>query len=87
MSGYHIRDIRRGELGESSKIQEELDELIDAECQNNKVLMLCELSDIYGAMDLFLHKYFEGLTMYDIAVMAKATKQSFESGERCERDD
>jgi hypothetical protein len=80
--GYHIRDIRKGELGESSKIQEELDELMDAEDQGNKVLMLCELADIYGAMDLYLHRYFESLTMYDIAVMAKATKQAFEDGER-----
>ena len=87
MSGYHTREIRKGYLGESSKIQEELDELMDAEDQQNKILMLCELSDIYGAMDMYLHKYFEGLTMYDVALMAKATKQAFESGERRSEED
>lgn len=34
MSGYHIVTIQKGDLGESSKIQEELDELKDAENQD-----------------------------------------------------
>ena len=34
--GYHITEIKKGELGEISKLQEELDELKDAHAQQCK---------------------------------------------------
>jgi hypothetical protein len=42
--GYHLRPISKGVLGEASKIQEELDELLDAEAQQNKILAMVELT-------------------------------------------
>jgi phosphoribosyl-ATP pyrophosphohydrolase len=80
--GYHIKDIKKGTVGESSKIREEVEELIDAEEQHNKIMMLCELSDIYGAMDAFLQKHFPDLTMQDVEVMAHTTARAFKSGHR-----
>lgn len=38
--GYHLQPIAKGTLGQASKIQEELDELLDAERQNNKILAM-----------------------------------------------
>jgi hypothetical protein len=82
VTGYHQKQIRKGELGELSKLQEELDELSDAKAQSNKILMLCELSDLYGAMALFLEKHLPQSTMEDLRVMSEATARSFKSGER-----
>ena len=42
---YHLTEIAKGVLGELSKIQEELDEVKDAENQQNKIMIGCELSD------------------------------------------
>lgn len=79
--GYHKRAIVvRGILGETSKIEEELDELKEAFEQDNKILALCELSDLYGAMEAVAEKL--GVNMEDIKKMAAATKRSFQSGER-----
>lgn len=36
--GYHVTSIKKGELGELSKVQEELDEAFDALKQNNPVI-------------------------------------------------
>lgn len=84
--GYHTKKIERGEFGEVSKIQEELEELIDALDQNNKIMALCELADMYGAMNGFLQKHFDDITIEDIAVMAEATKRAFEDGDRLPKD-
>ena len=83
MSGYHLKEIPKGTLGESSKIKEELEELLDAEDQKNKVMILCELSDIIGAIDLYLYKHFnDTITIEDLVTMQKATKRAFKSGDR-----
>lgn len=79
--GYHLREIPNGVLGEFSKLEEEFEELKDANEQQNKILMLVELSDLYGAIECFIDLHFN-LTMNDLAEMSKATKRSFESGER-----
>jgi hypothetical protein len=42
--------IKAGVYGEMSKIQEELDEAIDAESQGQTLLLMIELSDIIGAV-------------------------------------
>lgn len=79
--GYHKRAIVvKGTLGETSKIKEELDELEEALEQDNKILALCELSDLYGAMEAVAERL--GVNMEDLKKMAAATKRSFQSGER-----
>jgi hypothetical protein len=80
VGGYHKREIKKGVLGESSKIREELDELEDAEDQENKILVHCELADLYGALRACAREYW--LTMEDLVTMADATERAFQSGER-----
>lgn len=82
LSGYHVTDIKKGVLGSSSKIQEELDELIDAESQKNKILALNELSDIIGAIDAYLSQNFSEISLDDLIKMSNATKSAFSSGVR-----
>ncbi len=77
---YHLTEIAKGVLGELSKIQEELDEIKDAEQQNNKIMIGCELSDLYGAVEAYANKF--GLTMDDLSIMSEATKRAFKSGRR-----
>ena len=85
--GYHLKEICRGKVGELSKIQEELDEAIDAEDQENQVMILIELSDIIGAVECYLEKKFDGvITIEDLVTMAKATRRAFLSGARTCRD-
>jgi hypothetical protein len=78
--GYHTVKIAKGELGKSSKIQEELDELRDAEKQKVKILILCELADLYGALRACAWSY--GLEMEDLRRMATLTDSAFKDGER-----
>jgi hypothetical protein len=40
--GYHVTNIEKGKLGFISKIQEELDELRDAEKQGSKIMMMVD---------------------------------------------
>lgn len=80
--GYHLNAITKGELGESSKIAEELAELQDAEAQGNRILVLCELADLYGAIELYLENHLPNFGMGDLAKMSKATARAFEEGER-----
>jgi hypothetical protein len=77
---YHLAIIKKGILGKSSKIQEELDELIDSEIQNNKIMAMVELSDLYGALEAVAVEY--GLSMNDLKIMSEATKRAFISGTR-----
>lgn len=78
--GYHTRQITKGVLGHSSKIREELEELEDAELQGNRILAMCELADIYGALAYAAEMY--GLTMTDLEKMALATSSAFKEGSR-----
>jgi hypothetical protein len=82
--GYHLASskIRKGELGEISKIQEELDELTDAMTQNCRVMALLELSDLIGAIELFLEENFSGFTIEDLLTMQRITKRAFLNGAR-----
>ncbi len=80
--GYHLRDIPRGVLGESSKIMEELLELQDAEDQGVMVMALVELSDVYGAMRHYLRTNFPGMSMDDLERMADVTERAFKNGRR-----
>ncbi len=78
--GYHLVKISKGVLGEPSKIIEEVEELIDAMKQQNKILASVELSDIYGAVEEVAKRY--GLTMADLQKMSDATKRAFLDGTR-----
>lgn len=80
--GYHKTEITKGVLGTTSKIAEELDELKDAEQQGIKILMLCELADLVGAVDWYLRKQFPSLSIKDLQEMATATEAAFKDGER-----
>lgn len=78
--GYHKNKIKKGVLGELSKIQEELDELKDAEEQGVKILIHCELSDLYGAIREYANKF--GLSMDDLKQMSDLTESAFRDGQR-----
>ena len=81
--GYHLTKIKKGVVGEISKIQEELDELKDADGRN-KILELCELSDICAAIQCYIEKHHPGITMEDLIGMGRLTISSFKDGERHE---
>ena len=78
--GYHTKPIQKGVLGSTSKIQEELDELNDAVEQGVKILIHCELADLYGALKLVVENH--GLTMDDVRRMSELTASAFQEGER-----
>jgi hypothetical protein len=80
--GYHKAKIKKGMLGELSKIQEELDEVKDAMDQNAFIMALVELSDLYGAVECYLKRNFRGMTMGDLKIMSDLTKSAFLDGER-----
>jgi len=78
--GYHLKEIKKGKLGEFSKIQEEFEELSDGVCQNNKVLIICELCDVLGAIEAYAKNW--NLSLEDLIKMMNSTKSSFEEGKR-----
>ena len=80
--GYHLRKTFKGQFGEISKIEEELDELKEALEQENKIMAMCELSDVYGALKGYLEKHFPSVTMDDLKTMAEATERAFKDGDR-----
>lgn len=80
--GYHEAKIERGFFGDSSKIREEVEELIDAERQGVRLMQLQELSDIIGAVQGYLVKNHPGTTLRDLIKMAQVTNRAFEVGER-----
>jgi hypothetical protein len=82
MAGYHTKDIPKGILGQISKIQEELDELKDADSQGVKILMLCELADLVGAIDAYLKNSFPNVHVKDLLDMAQLTAKAFRDGQR-----
>lgn len=80
--GYHVTAIRKGEIGELSKIQEELDEVRDAVEQGAKVMVLVELSDMVGAIESFLEKHHRGTSLDDLLKMSEITRRAFRNGAR-----
>ena len=77
---YHLYPIEKGELGEFSKIREEFEELTDAVAQGNKVLQICELCDMVGAIEAYAAKH--NLSLSDLIAMMELTKKSFLDGTR-----
>ncbi len=81
--GYHKRVIEKGTYGEISKIQEELNELVDAAEQHNRLMVLQELSDLVGAIQGYLTKTFNGeFSLNDLVVQSLATERAFKVGDR-----
>lgn len=80
--GYHANHIDKGLPGEISKIREELEELIDADTQGVKLMALLELSDMIGAISLYLRRYHPTLTVQDLIKMAERTESAFKDGSR-----
>jgi hypothetical protein len=78
--GYHTRKIEKGVVGEASKIREEFEEFMDAVAQKNRVMELVELSDLLGAVELYVKRY--NLDMYDLLLMSQATQDAFKDGTR-----
>lgn len=79
-ASYHLEKIPKGKLGESSKILEEIFELIDAEKQGSKIMAIVECSDIYGALELYVQS--RGFEMDDLKKMSEITKRVFKNGHR-----
>lgn len=78
---YHKTHIEKGILGEFSKIQEEINELIDAIEQEDKILQICELTDLIGAIESFSETKFN-LSLSDLIKFSNKTKNAFKSGKR-----
>lgn len=78
--GYHVNEIEKGQLGYSTKIREELDELQDAEAQGSLIMIHVELADLYGALEAYAEK--KGLSMDDLRKFSDITKRAFKNGVR-----
>jgi len=81
--GYHKREIAPGVYGEISKIREELEELEDSNEQGIFIMELCELADLYGAIEGYAEKL--GVSMDDLRQMNERTKEVFRDGTRTPR--
>lgn len=66
---YHNRTIPRGVVGEVSKIQEEVLELLDAEEQGLKIMQALEVSDILGACKCYVEENLKGISFDDCLAM------------------
>ena len=80
--GYHLARIPKGELGELSKLREELLELEDAIKQNSKIMALIELADLLGAIEWYLEKHHPGVALKDLQCFSLITRRAFENDHR-----
>lgn len=78
--GYHKRKIEKGEYGEFSKIKEEFQELEDAVEQGDTILVLCELSDMIGAIEKYIGRW--NLDLDSLKSFSDKTKSAFKEGKR-----
>ena len=78
--GYHTTEIKKGEIGKFSKIEEEFLELKDAVEQGDSILTICELSDLYGAMEEYLKRW--NMDMRALKSFSDKTKEAFKEGSR-----
>lgn len=78
--GYHKREIQKGVFGEFSKIKEEFDELVDAQEQGDKILQICELTDLVGAIEEYIKKW--NMTIEDLVQFSNKTKSAFKERKR-----
>jgi|SRR3989344_161099 len=80
--GYHDQIIPKTSAGSFLKILEETEEAKDAFLSNNSIMLLVELADLYGAMELFLEKEYPGVDMKNLQKMHEVTKRAFQNGRR-----
>lgn len=80
-SGYHQRGFVKGTIGEVSKILEEFEEFKDAIQSEDKILQLCELSDLIGSIHEYTKQNFN-LGIEDLIKNNKKTQKAFEVGRR-----
>lgn len=80
--GYHKREIPKGEVGELTKVYEELLEAFEAEEQGVGLMTLVELSDMLGAVKSFLAQHYPSVTIDDLLKMTEVTQRAFTSGRR-----
>ena len=78
--GYHTKEIQKGEFGKFSKIKEEFEELEDAYTQLDSILIICELSDLYGAIEEYIKIW--NLDMISLKNFSDKTKSAFKEGKR-----
>ena len=78
--GYHTHEIKKGVLGEFSKVEEEFEELEDAYSQDDPIMILCECSDLIGAIKCFIKKF--NITLEDLINFNDKTENAFKSGKR-----
>lgn len=78
--GYHNRKIKKGILGESSKITEEYEEFTESLEQNNPLMAILELADLIGAIEAYAIKY--NFTLADLIKMKETTERAFKTGYR-----
>lgn len=77
MSKFHKnKQIPKGKIGEFSKIEEEFEELKDAIEQGDKVLTICELTDLIGAIDFYASNYYN-LSLNDLRMFSDKRKLTF----------
>lgn len=82
---YHLTAIERGTFGESSKINEEFYEFLDAKAQGSKVMELVELSDLIGAIEGYVNNKYN-LSLDDLIKMKDITTRAFTTGHRTARN-
>jgi hypothetical protein len=80
--GYHKQNIKKGILGDPSKIREEFEEFMDAVDQEVSVMALVELSDLVGAIEAYLSNNHQSISFDDLKAMSNVTKRAFENGRR-----
>lgn len=80
--GYHLAEITKQPAGSPDKIREELEEFEDALAQNCKLMALQELSDLVGAIQLYLQAEHSNITLEDLIIMSDITARAFKNGAR-----
>lgn len=78
--GYHKKPIEKGTIGHFSKIKEEFQEAEDAFEQNDEVLIICELSDMVGAIEEYIKRW--NLDLISLKKFSDKTKSAFKEGKR-----
>jgi hypothetical protein len=61
MAGYHLKVIKKGILGDFSKVEEEFEEFLDAHEQKCTIMELVELSDLIGSLKHYYAKHNKGI--------------------------
>lgn len=88
MSYHKNKNIKKGTIGEFSKIEEEFEELKDAVDQDDKILILCEMADLLGAVELYLKEnYYKGITLESCIEFSRKTQNAFKDGTRKNSDE